>query len=414
MSLFRSEVSDKKYDENFFGDVILIRPLSFSVYTALLVVFVISLGLFLFFGQYASKKTVQGVVNPQSGLVKVYAPQRGIVVSRKINEGDEVSKGEVIYFVTTERYLDGEKKVQALVAKEIEKSIVIIESQIEEQKNLTKLHKTNIQSQLKYIQKEIASIKREITLYKKRVLLYGEDAERLRKISKNKFAPQTEYIKSYQAYLNSQVELEQLKRNLNNSITGKFQRMTELKKLPIELEQNILSYEHSRSELRQRLAEIHGNQNYSIVAPASGRVTSLIYKEGETIKPDSPLLTILPRDVDLKAYLYVPTRAAGFLEKGQKVRIRFDAFPYQKFGLYGGIVEQISKNIIIPGEVILPIDVKEPVYKVSIKLNKQTVTAFGREYYLQAGMLLQGDIIQHHSRIIDWVLEPLYSLRGQG
>lgn len=414
MSLFRSEVSVKKRDENFFGDVVLIRPVSFSVYTTLFVIFMIALGLFLFFGQYASKETVVGVVNPQSGLVKVYAPQRGIVLSRAVNEGNEVSEGDVIYFVSTERHLNGGEQVQALVAKETGLSIAIIESQIKEQKNLAKLRKTDIYNQLKYLNQEIVSFQKEIVLHEKRVVLYSEDVARLDKIAKEQFVPKTEYTKSYQVHLDSQVGLEQLRRNLTRNINRKWQLTTELKKLPIELGQNILSYEKSLSELRQRLAEIRGNQSYSIIAPASGRVTSLIYKVGDTIKPDSPLLTILPENVDLKADLYVPTRAAGFLEEGQEVKIRFDAFPYQKFGLYGGVVEQISKNIMIPGEMILPFDMKEPVYKVSVKLNKQTVTAFGREHYLQAGMLLQGDIVRHRSRIIDWVLEPLYSLKGRG
>jgi len=414
MNLFRTEVIEKKRDENFFGDVVLVRPVSFSVYTAVFVIFIISLILFLFFGRYANKETVQGVVNPQSGLVKVYAPQRGIVLSRAVNEGDEVSEGDVIYFVSTERHFNGGDELQALVAEETEKSIAIIESQTEEQHNLSKLRKNDIQNQLKYTRREIASIKKEITLNEERVVLYSEDVERLGKISKKQFVPRTEYTKSYQVHLDSKVGLEQLRRNLTSSINRKLQLATELEKLPVELEQKILSYEQSLSELRQRLAEVRSNQSHSVIAPASGRVTSLIYREGDTIKPETPLLTILPRDVALKADLYVPTRAAGFLEEGQEVKIRFDAFPYQKFGLYGGIVEQISKNIIIPGEVVLPVDVKEPVYKVSVRLSKQTVTAFGREHYLQVGMLLQGDIVRHRSRIIDWVLEPLYSLRGRG
>ncbi len=414
MSLFRSEVSDKKQDENFFGDVVLIRPISFAVYTTVFVIFVISLILFLFFGKYASKETVQGVVNPQSGLVKVYAPQRGIVLSRTINEGDDVTEGDVIYFVSTERHLRGGEKVQALAIDETEKSITNIESQIKEQKHLSMLRKTEIYNQLKYTKQEISSLEKEIILYEKRVALYGEDVERLSKISDDQFVPKMEYIKSYQMHLDSQVGLEQLRRNLTDRTNRKWQLSSELKKRPVELAQSILSYEKSLSDLRQRLAEIRSNQSYTVLAPASGRVTSLLYKIGDTIKPESPLLTILPKDVVLIADLYVPTRAAGFLQKGQEVRIRFDAFPYQKFGLYGGVVKQMSKNIIIPGERVLSVDVKEPVYKVTVQLNKQTVTAFGREHYLQVGMLLQGDIVRHRNRIIDWVLEPLYSLRGRG
>lgn len=228
MPLFRSEVSDKKRDENFFGDVVLIRPVSFSIYTSLFVLFITALGLFLFFGKYASKETVLGVVNPESGLVKVYAPQRGIVVSRNINEGDHVQKGDVIYYVTTERHLGEGQEVQALVAKETEKSILIIESQIKEQITLSKIRKTDFQNQLKYIRQEIHSIKNEITLHEERVALYAKDVKRLKKISKKKFIPETEYTKSYQTHLDSQVALEQLRRNLTNTLNRKLQFTTEL------------------------------------------------------------------------------------------------------------------------------------------------------------------------------------------
>ena len=414
MSLFRSQVLDKKRDENFFGKVVLIRPISFSIYTILLLLFVCSLVSFLFFGSYANKATVKGVVNPQSGLVKVYASSRGVVVSRLVKEGDEIKKGDVIYFVSTEWHFNGGEKMQALVVKETEHSIEIIETQIKEQQRLSKIRKRDIKSQLSQTKKEIVSLKKEISLTKKRVELYAKDVERLSKISDEKYIPKTVYTKSYQQHLNSQVGLEQLQRSLTSNINREIQLTNELQKLPIELKQKLLSYEKSLSELRQRLAEVRANQSYSILAPSSGRVTSLIYKEGDTVKPETPLLTILPHDVDLKADLFVPTRAAGFLREGQEVKIRYDAFPYQKFGLHGGVVEQISGNIIIPGEVVLPVDVKEPVYKVSVKLDKQTVVAFGREHHLQVGMSLQGDIVRDRSRIIEWVLEPLYSLRGRG
>lgn len=414
MSLFRSEITDKKRDENFFGDVILIRPISFSIYTILFVIFTVSLFIFMYFGHYASKETVKGVLNPQSGLVKVYAPQRGIIQLREFEEGDEIFVDEVIYVVSTERHLNGNEKVQTLVMLETEKSIVIIEAQIKEQKKLAELNNKDISKQLKYTKQEITSLKKEIKLHQDRVALYAEAVVRIKKITNDQFMPRTEYTKSYQIHLDSRVRLVQLERNLTTIMNRKWQLQAKLNNIPVALTQSVLSYQKSLSEYRQRLAETRGNQSYTIVAPASGRVTALLYNVGDTINPNSPLLTILPNNAELRADLYVPTRAAGFLQKNQEVKIRFDAFPYQKFGLHDGIVEQISGNIIIPGEVVLPVDVKEPVYKVSVKLNKQTVTAFGREYYLQVGMLLQGDIIRDRSRIIDWILEPLYRLRGHG
>lgn len=413
MNLFRTEVIEKNRDENIFGDVILIRPISFTVYTIILVIFVVSLCLFLYFGHFSSKETVKGILNPQSGLVKVYAPKRGIVMSRAVNEGDEVTAGDMIYFVSTERYLNNGENLQTLVMQETEKSMTIIESQIKEQKRLSKLKTLDFNDQIKYGKQEIASIENEITLYEKRVALYAEDVLLIEKISNEQFVPKADYIKSYQTHLTGQLGLEQLKRNLTSKINLNRQLAAKLTQLPIELSQSILSYEKSLSEFRKQIAETRSNQRYSILAPASGRVTSLNYNEGDTIKPNAPLLTILPKDVPLKANLYVPTRAAGFLHKGQEVKIHFDAFPYQKFGLYTGVIEQIPGNITMANEVTLPFEIKEPVYQVTVKLNKQTITAFGREHYLQVGMLLQGDIVRDRSRIIDWILEPLYSLRGR-
>ncbi|MCF6336767.1 MAG: HlyD family secretion protein [Gammaproteobacteria bacterium] len=414
MSLFRTEVINKKQDENIFGEVVLIRPISFTIYTVLFVIFVISLGLFLYFGHYASKETVNGVLNPQSGLAKVYAPRRGIVASILVKEGDEVTKGDVIYVVSTERYLGDGGNIQSFFTKENDNTIALIESQIKEQNSLSKIKKIDLDNQLKYLKKEILSIKSEVVFHKQRVSLNAKEASRLKKMSRDQFIPESEYVESHQAHLSSQIELEKLQRNLISKNNQKWQLTIELKKIPVELSQNLLEYKKSLSELRQRYIEHRSNQNYSIIAPASGRITSLTYQEGDTIKPETPLLTILPHHILLKAHLYVPTKAAGFLHIGQEVKIRFDAFPYQKFGIHKGVIEQISKNIIIPGELSLSVDIEEPVYKITVKLNKQSVMAFGREHFLQVGMLLQGDIVRDRNRIIDWVLEPLYSLRGRG
>jgi membrane fusion protein len=413
MSLFRSEVIEKKRDENIFGNVVVISPVSFMVYTAMLVLFVLSLGAFLFFGQYANKETVKGAINPQSGLVKVYAPERGIVTSRRVVEGDEVTEGDVIFVVSTERHLNASDQMQAIVAEETQKSIAIVESQIEEEKSLSKLRKLDIQGQLTYIRQEIESIGKEITLHEASVAISGEEVERIDMAAKKRYVPKTEYTNSFKSELESKIGLEQLRRGLTDRKNKASQLSAELKQSPAKLTQGLLSYEKTLSELRQRLAETRGNRSYSIIAPSSGRVTSLVYNEGDTIKLETPLLTIMPKDVGLKADLYVPTQAAGFLHEGQEVNIRYDAFPYEKYGLYGGVIEQIPKNIMIPGEVEVPFEVKEPVYKVVVKLNSQTVMAFGREHFLQVGMLLQGDIIRDHSRIIDWVLQPLYSLKGR-
>ena len=55
----------------------------------------------------------------------------------------------------------------------------------------------------------------------------------------------------------------------------------------------------------------------------------------------------------------------------------------------------------------------EPLYRISVDLAAQTVTAYGKPVPLQAGMLLDADILQETRRLYEWVLEPLFSLSGK-
>ncbi|WP_333608686.1 HlyD family efflux transporter periplasmic adaptor subunit, partial [Arsukibacterium sp.] len=65
---------------------------------------------------------------------------------------------------------------------------------------------------------------------------------------------------------------------------------------------------------------------------------NLVAETGANVRAELPLLTIMPDNAQLQAILLVPTRAYGFVQPGQRTRLRFDAFPYQRFGLYEGEV----------------------------------------------------------------------------
>ncbi|EQD59012.1 secretion protein HlyD family protein, partial [mine drainage metagenome] len=111
-----------------------------------------------------------------------------------------------------------------------------------------------------------------------------------------------------------------------------------------------------------------------------------------------------------EAQLLVPSQAIGFVRSGQRVVLRYQAFPYQKFGLHEGIVTQVSRSALSPQEVsgLMGQQVTVPLYRVMVRLDQQTVNAYGKPVGLLPGMTLQADILLDRRRLIDWVLEPLY------
>lgn len=94
--------------------------------------------------------------------------------------------------------------------------------------------------------------------------------------------------------------------------------------------------------------------------------------------------------------------------------IRYDAFPYQKFGLYEGVVEGVAKTPLLPGELLnTPVHLQEPVYRVTARLSEQGVRAYGQAIPLKSGMTLTADVELAERRLWQWLLEPIFSLKGR-
>jgi membrane fusion protein len=85
-----------------------------------------------------------------------------------------------------------------------------------------------------------------------------------------------------------------------------------------------------------------------LVAPESGTISAIRPVEGSRVEPSTPILSIIPPDSPLEIELLLPTRAAGFIKIGDEVKVRFDAFPYQKFGVVKGKVRSFDRSVILP------------------------------------------------------------------
>ena len=132
---------------------------------------------------------------------------------------------------------------------------------------------------------------------------------------------------------------------------------------------------------------------------------------GQAVQVGQPLMSLLPDGSQLQAQLLVPSAAVGFIEPGDRVLLRYQAYPYQKFGHHGGKVIRVSRSAITPtsenGQGT------EPYYRVLVALDRQSITAYGKSEPLRPGMRLDADILGERRKLYEWVLEPLYSLHGK-
>ena len=153
--------------------------------------------------------------------------------------------------------------------------------------------------------------------------------------------------------------------------------------------------------------------DYDIVSPVRGRVTSVQYAPGANVDTRVPLLVVLPEDAKFLVDAYAPSKAIGFVRRGQKVRLMYDAFPYQRFGSFDGTVDEISRSISIPGELDVPLKLQEAAYRVRITVPQQEIGAYGVTYPLQSGMTLKVSVVLERRSLFDRVLEPFHAVRAR-
>jgi membrane fusion protein len=125
----------------------------------------------------------------------------------------------------------------------------------------------------------------------------------------------------------------------------------------------------------------------------------------------------VPSGATLVARLYVPSRAAGFTRPGATVLVRYDAFPYQKFGQHEGKVLSVSTAAVAASEIVglapSPENPGDPLFAVTVALPAQSVGDGAQTRPLQAGMRLEADLLQETRRLYEWILEPLYTARAR-
>ncbi len=178
---------------------------------------------------------------------------------------------------------------------------------------------------------------------------------------------------------------------------------------PLKVAQLDAKLAQNKAELNRVRAEVEGRQTFVVRAATDGEVTGVQARAGEVADPRRPALTLIPEGAITEAVLLVPSRAAGFIKLGQKVRLQYDAFPYQKFGFGEGTVTSISQTIFVPGEGDFPVAIEEPVYRVRVALAQRTIDAFGEARRLQPGTTLSARIVLEERTVLEWLLEPIYA-----
>jgi membrane fusion protein len=408
--LFRSEaVAFQQRGQS--GEVVLLQPIAAKLlFWGLAGAFALIVA-YLVVAQYARKETVAGYLAPTAGVAKVFVPRAGTVTAVHVREDQEVENGQPLLTVKIDQTTADGHNVDVVLLETLARQKSALLEQIAMQEGRAVSEGKRLEAQIVGARDQIAFLEQQIAVQRERAELAEGLVASVHGLRASGHISEPEYKRRREAHLESKLSLNALGQQLATRRAELAQAAAALEQLPATIAEKVHALRSQIADAEQRVAEIEGRRAYVVRAPIAGRVSTLQAAVGRAVDPRQPQLSVLPRDSALEAELFVPTQAIGFVRAGQAVRVLYDAFPYQRFGTYGGRIVRISKTMLTSADVSAPMSLQQPAYKVTVVLDRQDVTAYGERILLQPDMLLKADILLDRRPLLMWLLDPLLSAR---
>ena len=414
---FRPEVIESQR-RDWLGSIQLIRPVSLTLLTAFVAVAAVALAAYLTLGEYTRKARVTGVLMPDQGVIRLMAPQGAVVLESNAAEGRAVRRGDVLYVLGVgQATLSGD--TQAVVQASLAARERSLQGAARQRSSLEQAQLSAIERQLGDMRHELASIAVEADLQRQRLALAQQTQTRFESLRNENFVSSAQVQTKAEEVLGLKAVLQGLERQRSTHLREVAALEAQRREVPLRSQAQRGEIDRDLALLSQQSAENEARQRIVVRAPQDGVLTGVLAVTGQTVNPGVALASLLPSGAKLQAQLFAPSSAVGFVRPEQKVQLRYAAFPYQKFGHQTGAVVQVSRSPLQVTELAgLPLQAgvagnTEPLYRITVQLDQQTVAAYGQAQPLSPGMQLEADVLLDRRRLIEWLFEPVLGIAGR-
>lgn len=427
------------------------RALHALVYTMIGLVFT---GLiWSFIGRADVIVTEQGALAPASEVRRLYAPVDGELVNLYVAEGQPVTKGDVIARLNARGAIEAASNAMQAQLKlenaEREWRQFPEKKALLEQKAATLRQAMELEEQ-QHQKRTALGTSKLVEEQKAQMAQARTDVEETRRARDAAQAEVEKYERVLKGPGGSGVSLLQVeaKRNARQAAENAYrvaqskvseltarqgqeleQAQAQLESSGEQLKKLRLDYESAASELataeeklrlqlntarveadaaaRIRFENIDKDNFLQILAPVSGVVTDLTSTQtGDKVQANAPLGGIAPSRSRSVVKVEIAENDRAFLREGLPVKLKFNAFPYQRYGAIDGTLEYVSPATK-PSSAT-----KLPVYEARISLERDYYQVAGTRYPLRYGMTAAVEIIVRERRLIDLALDPFRQIGG--
>jgi hemolysin D len=179
-----------------------------------------------------------------------------------------------------------------------------------------------------------------------------------------------------------------------------------------DLQSQIATIDNEITQTQQQIKEQERQLAQKIIrAPVAGIVLQLPFKQPKSFVQTGQLVAqIAPQGTSTILKVQMPSENTGFLKTGMPVKVKFDAYPFQDYGVIEGKVEKVSPD----SKLVDAGNGKIEAFEVDVTLDRNYIQSQGKRIPLNLGQTATAEIIVRQRRSIDLILDPFKKLQQGG
>lgn len=373
---------------------------------------------FVIMGSYTRRVNVSGEITTWPRPVNIYSSVQGFIVKQFVTEGQEIRKGEPVYQIDVSRSTSS-GVVSDNQRKDIENQIVRIAniiSRLEDSKKATlqTLEKQKMQYQEAF-ERSTAIVRRA----EEGIIIMKNNMNNYRTYQKKGLINKDQLTNQTALYYQQQNNLLSLSGQNEQNDLQITSLESQIKIQAADFDNRIYQMELQRYELQKELINTDVNGEVIIRALSDGKIDSLSVTVGQMVSAGDSLLQIIPDKIkDHYLVVWAPNDAVPYINPGDRVNIRYEAFPAEKFGQFAATVLLVSKTPASSQEMLTyqgapknNQNTSVPYYKIVVRPDLQEIRYDGKFLPIENGMKAQGTLFLEKRKIYQWMLSPFYDMK---
>lgn len=365
---------------------------------------------FLSVASYARKETLSGSVVPKAGLAPITTLEGGTVLEVLAQQGQTVRRGQSLAIISADKVISGGAEMGAILdqANVAQSQAVGRQAQAEAEILRSSLADAGVRQQELKHRREL--LQNDLKVATERAKLSQDRVDRASGLAAQGYVSQIQLQTWRDAALQTQLAVSSATQALDevDSALGRLRAETTQTRLKAQQAQAV--YDSNRASLQERRAGQLPQQRVIVTSSVDGRIATLMAKPGGMFPSGAELGAIIPKDSPLEVELIAPSKAVGFIRPGTPVKLMYDAFPYQSFGMASGKVVRISEAPTqrMPTEAQAGQGASSGSgYAVRVALDAQSVQAYGKAWPLMPGMNVSAIVVLERRSALAWLLDPV-------